>query len=112
MSNRFYGVSRLAATDLLAGMPKEISISSGEDTSGENLRRKLGRGDSADYSDVHKRIQFALDQNQDDVIEKVDDDGNGSNTNSNTVNSYKNDESAGPFVSHKRPGSTHHGGSH
>jgi hypothetical protein len=75
--------------DLLAGMPKEISIPAGEDTSGENLKRKLGRGDSADYSDVRKRVQFALDQNQDDVIRKADDDGNGSNTNSNTVNSYK-----------------------
>ncbi len=49
--------------DLLAGMPKEISIPSGEDTSGENLKHELGRGDFANYSDVHKRIQFALDQN-------------------------------------------------
>jgi hypothetical protein len=87
--------------DLLAGMPKEIFIPSGEDTSGENLKRKLGRDDSADYADVHKHIQFALDQNQDAVIGMADDDGNGSNTNSNTVISYKNDESAGPFVSHK-----------
>ncbi len=75
--------------DLLAGMPKENSILSGEDTSGVNLKHKLGRGDSADYSDVRKRIQFALDQNQDDVSEMADDDGNGSNTNSNAVNSHK-----------------------
>ena len=100
------------SVDLLAGMPKEISIPSGEDTSGENLKCKLRRGNSTDYSDAHKCLQFALDQNQDDVIGMADDDGNGSNTNSNTVNSYKNDESAGPFVSHKRPGSTHHGGPH
>jgi hypothetical protein len=98
--------------NLLAGMPKETSIPSGEDTSGENLKRKLGRGDSANYSDTHKRVQFALDQNLDDVIGMADDDGNGSNTNSNAANSYKNDESAGPFVSHKRPGSTQHGGPH
>jgi hypothetical protein len=91
--------------DLLAGMPKEISIPSGEDTSGENLKHKLGRGDSANYSDIHKRVQFALDQNQDNVIGIADYDGS-------TVNSYKNDESAGPFVFHKRPGLTHHGGPH
>ena len=93
--------------DLLAGMPKEISICSEEDTSGENLKHKLGRGDSDIYSDVHKCVQFALDQNQDDVIGKADDDGYGSNTNSITVNLYKNDESVGPLVSHKRPRSTH-----
>jgi hypothetical protein len=98
--------------DLLAGMSKENSIPSGEDTLGVNLKRKLGTGDSANYSDVHKRVQFALDQNQDDVSEMADDDGNGSNTNSNAVNSHKNDESAGSSVSHKRPGSTHHGGLH
>jgi hypothetical protein len=100
------------SVDLLAGMPKENSIPSGEDTSGVNLKYKLGRGDSADYSDVHKCVQFALDQNQDNVSEMADDDGNGSNTNSNAVNSDKNDESAGSSVSHKRPGSTHHGGLH
>jgi hypothetical protein len=82
--------------DLLAGMPKEISIPSG-DTSGENLKQKLGRDDSADYCDVHKRIQFALDQKEDNVIGMADDDGNGSNTNSNAVNYHKNDESAGSF---------------
>ncbi len=49
---------------------------------------------------------------KDNVIGMADDDGNGSNTKSNAVNSYKNDESAGPFVSHKRLGSTHHGGPH
>ena len=75
--------------DLLAGMPKENSILSGEDTSGVNLKRKLGRDDSADYADVHKHIQFALDQNQDAVIGMADDDGNGSNTNSNALNSHK-----------------------
>jgi hypothetical protein len=37
------------SVDLLAGMPKENSILSGEDTSGENLKCKLDRGDSADY---------------------------------------------------------------
>ncbi len=98
--------------DLLAGMPKENSILSGEDTSGVNLKRKLGRGNSAYYSDVRKRVQFSFDQREDDVGEMADDDSDGSNTNSNAVNSHKNDESAGPFVSHKRPGSTHHGGSH
>ena len=101
-----------SSVDLLAGMPKEISIPSGEDISGENLKRKLGRGNSADYYDVHKCVQFALDQNQDNVIGKADDDGNGSNTHINAVNSHKNDESAGPFVSHKRPELTHHGGLH
>jgi hypothetical protein len=98
--------------DLLAGMLKENSIPSGEDTSGVNLKCKLGRGNSADYSDVRKCIQFAFDQREDDVSEMADDDGDGSNTNSNAVDSHKNDESAGPFVSHKRPGLTHHGGSH
>jgi hypothetical protein len=34
--------------DLLAGMSKENSIPSGEDTSGVNLKPKLGTGDSAD----------------------------------------------------------------
>ncbi len=87
--------------DLLAGMPKENSIPSGEDTSGVNLKCKLGRGDSANYSDVCTCVQFALDQNQDNVSEMADYDGNGSNTNSNAVNSHKNDESAGSSVSHK-----------
>ncbi len=100
------------SVDLLAGMPEENSIPSCEDTSGVNLKCKLGRGNSAGYSDVHKRVQFALDQREDNVSEMADDDGNGSNTNSNAVNSHKNDESAGPLVSHKRPGSTHHGGLH
>ncbi len=98
--------------DLLAGMPKENSILSGEDTSGVNLKPKLGRGNSADYSDVRKRVQFTFDKREEDVSEMADDDGNGSNTNSNAVDSHENDESAGPFVSHKRPGLTHHGGSH
>ncbi len=92
------------SVDLLAGMPKENSILSGEDTSGVNLKRKLGRGDSANFSDVRKWVQFAFDQREDDVSEMADDDGNGSSTNSNAVNSRENDESAGPFVSHKRPG--------
>ncbi len=74
--------------DFLAGMPKENSIPSGEDTSGVNLKRKLGRGNSAGYSDVHKRVQFALDQREDDVSEMADDDGNGSNANNNAVNSH------------------------
>jgi hypothetical protein len=107
------------SVDLLAGMPKENSIPSDEDTTGVNRKRKLGRGNSAGYSDVHKRVQFALDQREDDDSEMSDDDGNGSNTNSNAVNSHKNDanshkndESVGPLVSHKRPGSTHHGGLH
>jgi hypothetical protein len=100
------------SVDLLVGMPKEISIPSGEDTSGVNLKCKLSRGNSADYCVVHKRIQFALDQREDNVSEMAGDDGNGSNTNSNAVNSHKNDESAGPFVYHKRPGSIHHGGLH
>jgi hypothetical protein len=47
--------------DLLAGMPNP--------NSGVNLKHKLGRGNSANYSDVHKRVQFALDQNQDNVSE-------------------------------------------
>ena len=97
--------------DLLAGMPKENSIPSGEDTTGVNLKRKLGTGNSAGYSDVGKRVQFDLNEREDDVSELPDDDGNGSNTNNNAVNSdendansHENDESAGPFVSHKRPG--------
>lgn len=105
--------------DLLAGMHEENSIPSGEDTTGVNLKRKLGTGNSAGYSDVGKRVQFDLNEREDDVSELPDDDGNGSNTNNNAVNSHKNDanshendESAGPLVSHKRPGSTHHGGSH
>ncbi len=98
--------------DLLAGMPKENSIPSGEDTSGVNLKCKLGKGNSANYCAVHKCVQFTLDQREDNVSEMADNDGNGSNTNSNAVNSHENDESAGSSVSHKRPGLTHHGGSH
>jgi hypothetical protein len=100
------------SVDPLASMPKENSIPSGEDTLGVNLKCKLGRGNSTDYCAVHKRVQFALDQREDNVSEMADDDGNGSDTNSNAVNSHENDESAGPFVSHKRPGSTHHGEPH
>jgi hypothetical protein len=55
--------------DLVAGMPKENSILSCEDTSGENLKHKLDRGDSADYCIGHKRVQFltqpSLDQRED-----------------------------------------------
>ena len=104
--------------DLLAGMPEENSIPSGEDTTWVNLKRTLGRGNSAGYSDVRKRVQFELDEREHPDSDMSDDDGNGSNTNNNAVNSHKNDanshendESAGPLVSHKRPGSTHHGGS-
>jgi hypothetical protein len=87
--------------DLLAGMPKENTIPSGEDTSGVNLKHNLGRGDSADNCVVHKHVQFPLNQREEDVSEMADDDGNGSNTNSNAVNSHKNDKSSGPFAFHK-----------
>jgi hypothetical protein len=99
--------------DLLAGTPPKNSIPSGEDTSGENLKCKLNRGDSADYCVVHKRVQFALDQREDNVSDLVDDeDINGSNTNSNAVNSHKRDESAGSFVSNNSPRFTNRGGPH
>ena len=74
--------------DLLAGMHEENSIPSGEDTTGVNLKRKLGRGNSAGYSDVRKRVQFELDEREHPDSDMSDDDGNGSNTNSNAVNSH------------------------
>ena len=55
------------SVDLLAGMPKETSIPSGEDTLGVNLKRKFGGGNSADYSDVRKRVQFTFNQIEDDM---------------------------------------------
>ncbi len=61
--------------DLLAGMPEENSIPSGEDTTGVNLKCKLGRDNSAGYSDVHKRVQLELDQREYDDSEMSDDDG-------------------------------------
>ncbi len=85
--------------DLLAGMPEENSIPSGEDTTGVNLKCKLGRGNSAGYSDVNKQVQFALDERGDDVSDMSDDDGNGSNTNSNAVNSHKNNANSHKMMS-------------
>jgi hypothetical protein len=103
--------------DLLAGMPNKNSIPSGENTSGETLKPKLDSGNSTDYCIGQKHVQFvtqpSLDQREDNVSDLIDDeDINGSNTNSNAVNSHKNDESVGPFVSNKSPGLTHHGGPH
>jgi hypothetical protein len=95
------------SVDLLAGTPKENFIPSGENTSGENLKHQLDRVDSTNYCVVHKCVQFvtqhSLDQKEDNVSEMADDDGNGSNTNSNAVNSHKSDESAGSFVSNNSP---------
>ena len=101
--------------DLVAGMPKENSILSCEDTSGENLKHKLDRGDSADYCIGHKRVQFltqpSLDQREDNVSD-IANDIFGSNTNSNAVHSHKSDGSADSFVSKNSPRFTNHGGPH
>jgi hypothetical protein len=53
----------------------EGSIPSSEDASGENIKRKLNRGDSPKYCNSPKRVQFvmqpSLDQEEDNVSDIV-----------------------------------------
>ena len=107
------------SVDLLAGIVAESSkkyIPSSEDTSEENIKHKLDRGNSTNYCIGHERVQFvmqpSLDQGEDNVSDIVDDDIYGSNTNSIAVHSHKRDESAGSFVSNNSPWFTHCGGPH
>ncbi len=106
--------------DLLASIATAVinvegSIPSSEDSSGENIKRKLDRGNSPKYCNSPKCIQFvtqpSLDQEEDNVSDIVYD-IYGSNTNSNAVHYHKSDESASSLVSNNSPGFTHRGGPH
>jgi hypothetical protein len=109
-----------SSIDLLASITTAVinvegSIPSIEDASGENIKCKLDRGDSPEYCNSPKCIQFvmqpSLDQGEDDVSDIVDDIFC-SNTNSNSVHYHKSNESAGFLVSNDRPGFTYRGGPH
>ncbi len=110
----------LSSIDLLASIATAVinvegSVPSSENASGENIKRKLDRGDSPKDCNSPKRVQFvtqpSLDQREDDVSDIVHD-IYGSNTNSNAVHYYKSNESAGSLVSNNSPGFTHHRGPH
>jgi hypothetical protein len=93
----------LPSIDLLASIVTAVinvegSIPSSEDALGENIKRKLNRGNSPKYCNSPKCIQFvtqpSLDQGEDNVSDIIDD-IYGSNTNSNAIHYHKSDESAG-----------------
>jgi hypothetical protein len=109
-----------SSIDLLASIATTViniegSIPSSGDASGENIKCKLDRGDSPEYCNSPKCVQFVtqppLDQGEDNVIDIVDDIYS-SNTNSNAVHYHKSDESAGSLVSNNSPRFTHRGGPH
>ncbi len=109
-----------SSIDLLASIATAVinvegSIPSSEDASGENIKCKFNRGDSPEFCNSPKRVQFvtqpSLDYGENNVSDIIDD-IYGSNTNSNAVHYHKSNESAVSLVSNNSPGFTHQGGPH